>query len=161
MGTATSKDASQNPEIRALMSKHRRFVQLVHQSHVAADFFKKAQKDAGVPEREVLGVVTSSKTRWNGDFNQLKRNNILAPFQQETVAKYASKCGTRDGMISVAGAEAEDDDNPVKQLSQQLFTFYPEDWDLSYQVEGVFSKTSQLSNLIEGGGLKGCRCVFV
>jgi hypothetical protein len=126
MGTAASKEASRNPEIRALMKKHHRFVQLVHQSHVAADYFKQSQRNAGVPEHEVLGVVTSSKTRWNGDFDQLKRNNELAPFQQETVAKYASKCGTREGMISVAGVEAEDDDNPVKQLSQQLFTFYPD-----------------------------------
>ena len=77
------------------MKKHHRFAQLVHQSHVAADFFKESQISAGVPEHEVLSVVTSSKTRWNGDFDQLKWYNVLAPFQQDTVSKYACDVAPR------------------------------------------------------------------
>ena len=71
IGLAGSGAGMVNPDFRDHMRKHRRVVQLAHQSREVGSNIRKIQLDNHIPTHKVISPVTTVATRWGNQYSQV------------------------------------------------------------------------------------------
>jgi hypothetical protein len=150
LGTAQAKASnSSNPDVRAVMRKHGTYVRLLSQAKLAAKLLREAQTDVGIAQSKALSTVKSSKTRWNGEYHKVKRNNILAPFIAKSLEKYRIQKISRP-LSELPDPVGDDLDVIGSAISFEDLLFTNNNWKLSREIEACMKKAAETSVLIEG-----------
>lgn len=149
IGMGGTKANSTNVDAYDIMTRHRRLVQMAHQSSYAAKCIHSEQIKAGVPDEEVLEVQGASPTRWNGAYEQARRNHYLEPFLITTVKNYKLK-GAVPGAVPQLRNMDNDGSDIGRPLTYRELGLEPAEWATSREIEAGLKMASQITILIEG-----------
>jgi hypothetical protein len=135
-------------EVTAVVEKQNRISQFFNQSNKANEFLREEQRAAGVEEDELLTTMTSSKTRWNGFYQGLRRNNLLRTFIEKVLLKRVQPGmkGFVTGMTLVQGTGGE---QVMKPLEHGDLHATPHHWRVAAELETALQAASEATTLIE------------
>ena len=144
----------ENPEVKALVKRHARTVQLHSQAKIVRKAVKQGQLNLRIPRHLTKKPIKKGLTRWGGIKKQVTRNIILQPFIDDGVAAFTTRNGGEAVKMWTQSEQVEndDDDDVSGDLAVEAFGFTPTQWVESCHLEAALELPMLMSDMGQGVG---------
>jgi hypothetical protein len=132
-----------NLAAKFLIFKHRRVVQLDHQSRDVNDALRDMQTAAGVPPHKLWATITTCCTRWGNQSRQVSRNIGLKPGIDSAVMNYKQKNRGKAAFMEITEGET-----PVEVSANEL-GLTENQWSDSLELDAFLEDCWEVKEIIE------------